>query len=378
MIGADRHHVAFASARDGSSTAYSSIGAGHALVHLPVGPFFTREMSIELLSQNASAALPALRHVFYDHRAVGLSGGATRDFSLDAQVDDLHAVVGALDERSVHIVAALNSAPAAVAYAVRRPERVSSLTLWVPYLRGRDFHAVHSIEARRALAEADWPMFLQTLAMELFGWDGGARAARYTELLNLVISRETVIEAVRAQAETDVTALISQLRTPVLVVHPRGVDRPPASMSARLVESIEQARLVLPNGKALLPFLSDHEAVGRAISHLIAGATERTGITVPASDGARLPSPRLNAGLSARESEVLTLVASGKTNKQIANDLTVTVGTVKRHTHNIYAKLNVGRRIEAVSMAQSMGLLEPVKQRPFDGGVREPQPAQST
>ncbi len=374
-IGGDAHHVEFGIAADGSGIAYSSVGAGAPLVHLPAGPFFTREMSIELMSRDAAAALPALRHVFYDHRAVGLSGGATRDFSLEAQTDDLHAVVEALDEPRVHILAALNSVPAAVAYAVRRPERVSSLTLWIPYLRGRDFHATHSIDARLALAETDWPMFLQTIAVQLFGWSGGARAARYTELVDRVMSRDALTEAVRAQEETDVTPLLSRLRTPTLVVHPRGLVRPPTSMSARLVELIDGARLALPAGDALLPFQSDQLAVRRAITRLTArvvdqpatGSSARPQHSTPNRAVAPLP-----AGLSARECEVLCLIADGKTNKQIADDLIVTLGTVKRHTHNIYGKLEVARRIEAVSKARSLGLLDPVERGSADAPVPQP------
>lgn len=374
--GGEAHHVEFGIATDGSGIAYSSVGAGAPLVHLPAGPFFTREMSIELLSRDAAETLPALRHVFYDNRAVGLSGGAARDFSLEAQIDDLHAVVEALDERRVHILAALNSAPAAVAYAVRHRERVSSLTLWVPYLRGRDFHATHSIDARLALAETDWPMFLQTITVQLFGWGGGARAARYAELVDRVMSRDALTAVVRAQEETDVTPLLSRLRTPTLVVHPRGVVRPPASMSARLVELIRDARLALPAGDALLPFQSDLQAVGRAITRLTAGVVDQpatsSSIGPQHSSRNRAAAP-LPAGLSARECEVLCLIAGGKTNKQIANDLIVTLGTVKRHTHNIYAKLNVERRIQAVTKARLLGLLDPVEGAPADGHIPQPQ-----
>ncbi len=375
-IGGEAHHVEFGVATDGSGIAYSSVGAGAPLVHLPAGPFFTREMSIELLSRDASSTLPALRHVFYDHRAVGLSGGAARDFSLKAQTDDLHAVVEALDEPRVHIFAALNSAPAAIAYAVRRPQRVSSLTLWIPYLCGRDFHATHSIDARLALAETDWPMFLQTIAVQLFGWSGGARAARYTELVDRVMSRDALTDVVRAQQETDVTPLLSRLRTPTLVVHPRGVARPPTSKSARLVELVHDARLVLPAGDALLPFQSDLQTVGRAITRLTSDVAVQPASKlsmVPRNEPPDRGAAPLPAGLSERECEVLCLIAGGKTNKQIASDLIVTVGTVKRHTHNIYAKLNVARRIEAVTKARSLGLLSPLDQASAEDPVPRPQ-----
>jgi LuxR family maltose regulon positive regulatory protein len=61
--------------------------------------------------------------------------------------------------------------------------------------------------------------------------------------------------------------------------------------------------------------------------------------------------------LSDRELEVLALIAQGRSNKEIASELYVTVGTVKTHVHNILAKLDVGNRTEAAHRARTLGLL---------------------
>ncbi len=61
--------------------------------------------------------------------------------------------------------------------------------------------------------------------------------------------------------------------------------------------------------------------------------------------------------LSERELEVLQLIALGKTNKAIARELIVAPGTVKAHTANIYRKLDVANRTEAVARARRLGLL---------------------
>jgi LuxR family maltose regulon positive regulatory protein len=60
--------------------------------------------------------------------------------------------------------------------------------------------------------------------------------------------------------------------------------------------------------------------------------------------------------LSARESTILKLIAKGLSNKEIARDLTIAPETVKTHVKRIFAKLNVERRAQAVSRAQSLGL----------------------
>jgi LuxR family maltose regulon positive regulatory protein len=62
--------------------------------------------------------------------------------------------------------------------------------------------------------------------------------------------------------------------------------------------------------------------------------------------------------LSPREQEVLRCIADGASNQQIADDLYVTVGTVKRHLHNIFGKLDANSRTKAVARARELGLIE--------------------
>jgi DNA-binding NarL/FixJ family response regulator len=60
--------------------------------------------------------------------------------------------------------------------------------------------------------------------------------------------------------------------------------------------------------------------------------------------------------LSRRESEVLGLVATGKTNRAIAGELVISEKTVARHVSNIYAKLGLSSRAEATAYAYKHGL----------------------
>ncbi len=61
--------------------------------------------------------------------------------------------------------------------------------------------------------------------------------------------------------------------------------------------------------------------------------------------------------LSLRELEVLRLIASGKTNAEVAHVLVVAVSTVKSHTNSIFGKLQVTSRREAIVRASEMHLL---------------------
>jgi LuxR family maltose regulon positive regulatory protein len=61
--------------------------------------------------------------------------------------------------------------------------------------------------------------------------------------------------------------------------------------------------------------------------------------------------------LSERELEVLQLIAEGLTNPQIASRLFLSLHTIKVHAHNIYGKLGVHNRTQAVARARALGVL---------------------
>jgi DNA-binding NarL/FixJ family response regulator len=81
--------------------------------------------------------------------------------------------------------------------------------------------------------------------------------------------------------------------------------------------------------------------------------------TTPTPPG-RLDSPAVPgrpAGLTARETEVLRLVAQGHTNREIADELVLSIRTVENHVFNIYAKLGARSRVEATAYALRHGLV---------------------
>lgn len=71
----------------------------------------------------------------------------------------------------------------------------------------------------------------------------------------------------------------------------------------------------------------------------------------------RMRSPQVS--LSKREIEVLSLVAAGRSNSEIAADLVVSETTVKSHLVHIFSKLDVASRTAAVSVARNLGILRP-------------------
>jgi ATP/maltotriose-dependent transcriptional regulator MalT len=77
------------------------------------------------------------------------------------------------------------------------------------------------------------------------------------------------------------------------------------------------------------------------------------------SDAPRIEKPQqgLFEPLSERELEILRLLADGLTNEEVAQRLTLVVGTVKAHNHHIFGKLGVKNRVQAITRARELGLV---------------------
>jgi DNA-binding NarL/FixJ family response regulator len=69
------------------------------------------------------------------------------------------------------------------------------------------------------------------------------------------------------------------------------------------------------------------------------------------------PSPLARLGLTVREQEVLALLATGRTNRQIAETLFISPKTATLHVSNILSKLGVTNRVEAATIAHRLGVV---------------------
>jgi DNA-binding CsgD family transcriptional regulator len=118
----------------------------------------------------------------------------------------------------------------------------------------------------------------------------------------------------------------------------------------------EVARVRALTGRALAA-LGDEESARQELT--AAQTTFRSlGAAPAAEEVTRILSPAdLPAGLTAREVEVLRLVASGRSNPQIAAELVLSEKTVARHLSNIFGKLDVGSRTAAAAYAFEHGLV---------------------
>jgi LuxR family maltose regulon positive regulatory protein len=116
--------------------------------------------------------------------------------------------------------------------------------------------------------------------------------------------------------------------------------------------------------RGLLVRLRERQPRGSALRHYLdtlLAAFDRA--PAPQSRGSELPThvaaaPGLVEPLSEKEREVLRLLAQGRANQDIARHLVVAVSTVKTHVHHLYAKLQAADRLQAVTRARELGLLE--------------------
>ncbi len=103
------------------------------------------------------------------------------------------------------------------------------------------------------------------------------------------------------------------------------------------------ALVVLLGGSALAR--SQARAPGSPPAALATPAADRTGAMIP-----------LHGSLTAREAEIVALLASGLSNDEIAGRLVVSPNTVKTHLSHAYARLGVTSRTAAVAMARAVGI----------------------
>ena len=118
---------------------------------------------------------------------------------------------------------------------------------------------------------------------------------------------------------------------------------------------------------ALTQVLDNHAVIDPAVQHHVVDAIA----TLSPAQARRPPSP-LPAGLTPREAEVLSLIAAGLSNREIAEHLVVSEGTVKSHINHLLAKIDARDRAQAVAFAYQRGLaplLEQPGQRHSPGAL---------
>ena len=126
----------------------------------------------------------------------------------------------------------------------------------------------------------------------------------------------------------------------------------------RLTDLLRQCRVAQTESGGHLPSLAFIDSLLESIEGTRNGPqADQESVEGRTSPTTTLLEDGFPISLSAREMEVLTLIAQGKSNQEISAELYLALNTVKRHAYNIYTKLEVKKRTQAVSRARQLGLI---------------------
>ena len=275
--------IQYAQTEDGVSIAFWTLGEGIPFVYMTVLPMSHTQLEWQWPEWRQFYERLAERRklVRYDGRGSGLSGRNVNDFSLDAHVLDLEAVVDRLGLTRFVLFGNVTSGPVAVAYAARYPDRVSHLMLWCTFARGSDYYQSPKTQAIRALRPIDYEVYTETLARIAIGSSAGNEAQQLAAFMRECAAQETMVAAGDAIFEFDVKALLPQMRTPTLVLHRRQVGFPEVALGTDLASRIPNVRLVVLEGTPVVPFLGDAEAVLTAIDEFLGEGEEQAKTELP-------------------------------------------------------------------------------------------------
>jgi len=290
-------HIRFCTSSDGTRIAYATVGQGPALVRA-LGWLTHLECEWENPLWRAFIDAISRRYLFvrHDGRGMGLSDRRVSDYSLEAHVRDLEAVVDALGLERFALYGISQGGPTAITYAVRHPGRVSHLILygsfarvgwWVDTEEGRQ-----QAEAMLTLVRQGWgsdvPAFRQ-LATSLFMPDADIDAIRaFNELQRVSASGDNVVDLFAAMLDINVRPLLPQVTVPTLVIHRRGDAVVPFESGRELATEIPGARFLPLDGRnhIFLPNEAVAAAMGKAIYEFLGEGEETVAGREPTAAGA--------------------------------------------------------------------------------------------
>ena len=293
------------------------------------------------------------RFVRYDERGCGMTDRSVGELSFERWVEDLEAVVDAAGiEEPFTLLGISQGASVCVAYAARRPERVSRLLLYGGYARGwalrGDKRGQREYEAIVELVRQGWgrdnPTFRQLFTSRFIPGGTSEQLAWFNELCRKTISPEMAAVLLDSRSRIDVRDLLGRVQAPTLVIHGRGDAICPISEGRFLASGIPGGQFVeLDSANHIL--LEGEPAWGRFRD----AVSEFMGL------GVRADADPAFASLSSREREILVLVTEGLGNAAIGERLSISEKTVRNHISNVFDKLGVWTRAQAIVFARDRG-----------------------
>jgi len=329
---------------DGQRVAYATVGEGPPLVFS--ARWITHledEWELPVVRRFFETFARTNRVVRYDRIGVGLSDRTLRQPpSLEQEARTLGAVIDACGGEPPVVFACSCAGFATALYAHTEPERVSKIVFFGGYAARDDIPDA----TRRSLVDfvrTNWLLASQMLAGLFIPHASGDEIAALSAHKRRSADADVAAAFLELDLYADQRELLPLVTTPSLVLHRRGDRAVPVRHGRELAALLPNARFVPLSGDAHLPWVDDQRELHRALAGFLDDAPPA------AVDG--------DSPLTSRETEVLRLVASGLSNREIGNSLVLSEHTVHRHVANILRKLAQSSRAAATAHAMRVGLI---------------------
>lgn len=349
--------IRFCKSFDGVRLAYTRSGSGPAMLEVAT---WLNHLEHDWKSPVWGPRLAELTAHYtltrYDGRGCGLSERNVKDLTFDACLHDLEAVVDAAGLKQFILLGCCQGTGLAIAYAARHPDRISHLILYGAFARGR---------LKRNPSPADIDEANMMLKLVELGWGRDNAAFRqvyttlfipeskpdqyrwFSELQRMSTSAENAVSLIRGFDSMDVTEQMPQVRSATLVLHARNDSRVPFAEGHLVASSIPHAEFVPLESRNHI--LLGQQPAWRQFFIEVGRFVREHPAATDTNDPEFLE-------LTAREREVLDLIARGLDNTQIAKQLAVRTKTVRNHINSIFAKLGTPNRAQAIVRARLAGL----------------------
>jgi pimeloyl-ACP methyl ester carboxylesterase/DNA-binding CsgD family transcriptional regulator len=349
-----RQRVRYLRTEDGVQLAWAEIGAGPVLVK---ASNWLSHLEYELESPVWGHWIrffgDHFRFLRWDERGCGLTDREVDELSFDRWLADIEALVAASEVREPFALLGISSGAATcVAYAARHPERVSKMVLYGGYARGwaqrGDSKTVREYRAMLELIRLGWgkenPVFRQVFTSRFIPGGSEAQIGWFNQLCRRTSSGDMAARLLEGRSTVDVSSLLGDIQAPTLVIHARDDEVCPVSEARRLAAGIPGAQFVELDSRNHI-LLEDEPAWARLQEAVLdfAGLPTRGG-----------EDPAFGR-LTAREREVLVLITQGLANADIGGRLAISEKTVRNHISNLFDKLGVWTRAQAIVFARDRG-----------------------
>jgi class 3 adenylate cyclase/pimeloyl-ACP methyl ester carboxylesterase len=255
----DQNDVRFVLSKDGVSIAHASVGNGYPLAF--AGSWMTHLTKDWDALNSVRPYLTDLSRTFrlirYDQRGNGMSDWKNVVIEFERMVDDLERVIDCYPHEKVAVYGASQAASVSIAYAIRRPEKVSHLILYGGYARGRrqrgDPNATAESEALVTMIRQGWgasnPAFRQMMTTLFMPGASAEEAAYFNDFQKACGPAENIARFREMFDEMDVSKLLPKVTVPTLVIHSEEDSVAPLSEGRYLAASIPGARFVMLKSK---------------------------------------------------------------------------------------------------------------------------------